>query len=168
MKSLNYNPVLLYKIQGMPQSDEMDNIADQDFILAIQTEFQRDTLMKFGNNTVCVDATHGTNMYDFHLITILVIDEYGEGIPVVWVITNREDALLLLEFLKEVKKRTGPLTPQWFMSDDADQYFNAWRECLEKMALKRYCAVGMLIGHGGLPCMNILLILKTRWKYTTS
>ena len=127
MKSLNYNPVLLYKIQGMPQSDEMDNIADQDFVLAIQTEFQRDMLMKFGNNTVCVDATHGTNMYDFHLITILVIDEYGEGIPVVWVITNREDALLLMEFLKEIKKRTGPLTPQWFMSDDADQYFNAWR-----------------------------------------
>ena len=62
--------------------------------------------MKFGNITVCVDATHGTNMYDFHLITILVIDEYGEGIPVVWVITNREDALLLMELLKEVKKRT--------------------------------------------------------------
>ena len=115
IKSLNYNPVLLYKIQGMPQSDEMDNIADQDFVLAIQTEFQRDMLMKFGNSTVCVDATHGTNMYDFHLITLLVIDEYGEGIPVVWVITNREDALLLMEFLKEVKKRTGSLTPQWFM-----------------------------------------------------
>ena len=127
MKSLNYNTVLLYKIQGMLQSGEMDNIADQNFVLEIQTEFQWDMLMKFGNITVCVDATHGTNMYDFHLITILVIDEYGEGIPVVWVITNREDALLLLEFLKEVKKRTGPLTPQWFMSDDADQYFNAWR-----------------------------------------
>ena len=32
-----------------------------------------------------------------------------------------------MEFLKQVKKRTGSLTPQWFMSDDADQYFNAWR-----------------------------------------
>ena len=36
-------------------------------------------LIKFGNNTVCIDATHGTDMYDFHLITLLVIDEYGEG-----------------------------------------------------------------------------------------
>ena len=82
----------------------------------------------------------------------------------VWVITIREDALLLMEFLKQVKKRTGSLTAQRFMSDDADQYNTSMHgeECLEKTALKKYCAVGMLIGHGGLPCMNILLILKTR------
>ena len=66
-------------------------------------------------------ATQGTNTYHFHFITFLVIDEYGEGIPVVWVITNREDALRLMEFLKQVKKRTESLTPQWFMSDDAHQ-----------------------------------------------
>ena len=27
---------------------------------------------------VCTDATHGTNMYDFNLITVLVVDEFGE------------------------------------------------------------------------------------------
>ena len=76
------------------------------------------------------------------------------------VITIREDALLLMELLKQVKKRTGSLTPQWFMSDDADQYFNSMHgeECLEKTALKKYCAVSMLIGHGGLPCIHV-----TQW-----
>jgi len=54
------------------------------------------------------------------------------------------------------------------MSDDADQYFNAWRGVFGENGTKKYCAVGMSIGHGGLPCMNILLIIKTRWKYTTS
>ena len=46
---------------------------------------------KFGEGkVVCVDATHGTNAYDFKLITLLVVDEYGEGFPCTWCITNIE------------------------------------------------------------------------------
>ena len=29
---------------------------------------------------ICVDSTHKTNAYDFKLVTLLVVDEYGEGI----------------------------------------------------------------------------------------
>ena len=105
----------------------MDNIGNDDFILGIQTEFQRDMLCKYGDMCVCMDATHGTNMYDFNLITVLVIDEFGEEIPTAWAITNREDVTLLVEFFKAIEKNTGPLSPQWFMSDDAPQYFSAWK-----------------------------------------
>ena len=67
-------------------------------------------------------------MYDFKLITLLVLDDFGEGIPVVWVITNREDATMLVEFLTAIKNVTGVLkAPRWFMSDDAEQYFNSWK-----------------------------------------
>jgi len=45
-------------------------------------------LKEFGPATICVDSTHGTNVYDFKLITILVIDEFGEGIPVAWMISK--------------------------------------------------------------------------------
>ena len=38
---------------------------------------------------VCIDSTHGKNMYDFKVVTILVVDEYGEGIPVGWMVTER-------------------------------------------------------------------------------
>jgi hypothetical protein len=31
---------------------------------------------------VRMDPTHGTNAYDFNLITVLVMDGFGEGIPV--------------------------------------------------------------------------------------
>ena len=41
--------------------------------------------------------------YDFNLILIVVVDEYGEGIPTAWVITNKEDTRVLLEFFKAVK-----------------------------------------------------------------
>jgi hypothetical protein len=43
------------------------------------------------------------------IITVLVIDEFGEGIPVAWAIANREDMTMLIEFLKAIEKRTGLL-----------------------------------------------------------
>ena len=57
----------------------------------IQSQFQRDMMRQLGSNVICVDATHGTNIYDFYLISVLLVDEFGEGIPVVWAISNRED-----------------------------------------------------------------------------
>ena len=65
----------------------------------------------FGNNAVCVDAMYKTNMYDFNLITFMVLDEFGEGVPVAWAISNREDTLLLTEVLKCIKDATGQLHP---------------------------------------------------------
>ena len=32
-----------------------------------------------------------------------------------------------MEFLKAIRERIGCLQPRWFMSDDANQYFNAWK-----------------------------------------
>lgn len=127
MKELDYNPVVIFKQQGLPQSDFMDNVANSDFLLGIQTEFQRDMFRKFGNTTICMDSTHGTNMYNFNLVTVVVVDDYGEGIPVAWCLSNRMDTLILCEFLKEVKSRTGPVAPKDFMTDDAEQFFSSWR-----------------------------------------
>ena len=83
------NPVLVFKPQGTPQLPSMENISVDDFLLGIQTEFQRDMLIKSGNSCICMDGTH----YDFELITVMVIDDYGEGIPVAWLLANREDTL---------------------------------------------------------------------------
>ncbi len=55
-------------------------------------------LMKFGSNVVCADSTHGTNSYDFYLTNLLVVDEYGEGIPVGWLISNNI-------FFKTIRKK---------------------------------------------------------------
>ena len=52
-----------------------------------------------------MDSTHGTNTYDFNLTTILVIDEFREGIPVGWAISNREHVTLLVKFFKASKNK---------------------------------------------------------------
>ena len=142
LKSLPNNPLLLFKAQGEPQPDDMDNVGNDDFILGIQTQFQRDMLCKYADVCICMDATHGTNMYDFKLITILVLDDFGEGIPVAWAISNREDAIMLVEFLGAIKYRTGPLKPpRRFMSDDAEQYYNSWKSVFGvEGTTKLFCA----------------------------
>ena len=73
-----------------------------------------------------MDATHNTTQYDFQLITIFVVDEYGAGLPVAWAISNREDTTLLTEFLRCVHTRVGNMQPTYFISDCAEQYYNAW------------------------------------------
>ena len=70
------------------QKQEMDDLGKNDFLLGIQTRFQRDMMRQFGSDVICLDATHDTNIYD--LISVLVVDEFGEGIPVAWAISNKE------------------------------------------------------------------------------
>ncbi len=127
LKKMDYNSVLAFKNQGEDYHEHITSTTKDDFLLCLQTEFQRDMLKNFGSNAICMDSTHGTNSYDFHLTSILVVDEYGEGIPVGWMISNRQDSLILMEFLKAIKSRTGEINSRWFMSDDAEQFFTAWR-----------------------------------------
>ena len=65
---------------------------------------------------VCVAATHGTNAYHFKLVTLLVVDEYGEGFPVAWCTPNKENRVVLIEFLSSVRTWCGMVHPLWFMS----------------------------------------------------
>jgi len=123
LQLLDYNPIVTFKPQGM---EKEGSLGKDDFILVIQTKFQCDMMKMFGPALVCVDATHGTNHYDFKLVTVIVLDEFGEGVPVAWMISNKEDAVTLCEFLKALQDRTGPMTTKYFMSDDAEQYYSSW------------------------------------------
>ena len=64
-----------------------------------------------------------------------------------WV-SNREDTTSLHAFLNAFKTACGIIEPEWFMSDDAEQYFNAWREFLVAIEQGRYSVCGTLIVDG--------------------
>ena len=129
LQSGEYDPVLLYKVQGVKELivGASDQFQEEDFVLCIQTQFQCDMLKKFGNNAVCIDSTHCTNQYDFPLTTLMVIDEYGEGIPVAFMLSNRETGAVITAFFESIKSKVGIVEPQVFMTDDAPQYFSAWQ-----------------------------------------
>lgn len=118
MKSHEDNPVLHYK----PLEND-----SEDFMLVLQSPFQANMLKNCSSQkAVFVDDTHGTNAYGFHLTTLLVVDEYGEGFPVAWCISSHIDTESITKFFGAVKENVGILNPAWFMSDDADQFYNAW------------------------------------------
>ena len=134
------NPVVLYKAQGQDQPQGCSHLRLEDFILALQTPLQRDMMQQYGpNKIICMDSTHGTNGYDFQLITVLVVDNYGEGFPVAWCLCNREDKQLLVNFLKHLNARVGQINPTHFMSDDAGQFFTAWTEVFGSSPNKLLC-----------------------------
>ena len=91
------------------------------------------------DSIVCVDTTHSTNAHDFHLITTMVIDEYGEGMPVAWCISNREDQALVTNFYTKIREKIGRVVPRYFMSDDAEQYYTAWIAVFGKGPQKLLC-----------------------------
>ena len=70
------NVVLYYKPQG--DDDDKTGLKREDFLIVLQTPIQAEMLKTFAEGkVVCVAATHGTNAYDFNLVTLVVVDEHG-------------------------------------------------------------------------------------------
>ena len=118
-------------------------MSKEDFAIGIQITIQSSMMMKIGHQRiVCIDSTHGTNDYDFSLVTILtivVLDEFGKGYLVGWCLLNREDQFVLENFHKPIQKRIGSITSRWFMSDDAEQFHDGWRSVFGNVDNKLLC-----------------------------
>ena len=137
MEEMEYNPILVFKNQGEEQGENCDDLGKDDFLLAIETDYQRDMMIRYGEKVICMDDTHGINMYDFTLITV---DDYGEGIPVAWAFSNKADTALLTQFLKPLKAKAGDLATNVFISDMAEQFFKSWIGVIGKCKTKQlYC-----------------------------
>ena len=54
MDALDYNPVLFFKQQGELPTDNCKALTKEDFVLVIQTEFQKDIFCKYGKDGVCI------------------------------------------------------------------------------------------------------------------
>ena len=134
------NPIILYKQQGEPQPLECNYLSKEEFVLALQTPLQANMMKKHANGRViCIDSTHGTNGYDITLISVLIVDEYGEGFPVAWCISNREDQILLMNFFCALKRRIGVVSPAYIMSDLAEQFYTAWVAMFANSPTKLVC-----------------------------
>ena len=75
----------------------------------------------------------------FLLITVLVMDEFGEGFPVAWCYSNREDSVILNNYFQHIKNKVGNVHPEWFMSDDASQYYKCWSQVFKRQPKRLLC-----------------------------
>ena len=98
-------------------------------------------LCKCGHNKIiCVDDTHGTNSNDFNLTTIFVDDEFGEGYPTAWCISNRTDLIAMLYYFEAIQRNIGyKVVPKWVMTDDAPQFYSAWESVFVQGPQKLLC-----------------------------
>ena len=144
MEEKEDNPVLFYKFQG--DSTKEPSLLPSDFVIVFQTEFQAEMMCKFApNHVVCVDSTHGITGYDFKLLSMVVIDEFGEGIPVAWLLTTREDFTTVEFFFKVLKLRVGDISLCLMMPIN---FIKPGVLCLVATQTN-YCAYGTLIVIGG-------------------
>ena len=95
---------------------------------------------KYAQKLICVDATHSTTAYDFHLVTVLVTDNYNEGIPVAWLISNKETTDALKIFFSSLRECCGEVQTETFMSDDTDTYYNTWVSTFLRPDRKLLCS----------------------------
>ncbi|KAF0758384.1 Uncharacterized protein FWK35_00025280 [Aphis craccivora] len=82
------NPVLYFKHQG--QDDVTKHLGKDDFCIIIMTDFQADMLVKFEMTKYVL---MGPMLY-----TLLVVDEYGTGIPVAFCFSNKSDTATYIFF----------------------------------------------------------------------
>ena len=71
------SPIIAYKVLGV-KDDGYPMLKEDNFLLAIMTEFQAVLFKKF-SNLLCVDSTYKTNEYGYKLITVLVVVEFHNG-----------------------------------------------------------------------------------------
>lgn len=78
LREESFDPVLIYKPQHT-KIPQYSSLPDDLFILGIQTKWQKELFEKYAETILCMDSTHGTNAYQFKVITCIVADEFGKG-----------------------------------------------------------------------------------------
>lgn len=132
--------VLFYKPQG-EVSDEYDFFKREDFCLIFMTSGQHSMLKQHGNDIICIDGTHGLNNYGFILYTLMVIDELRQGFPVAFMFSNLKSVHVYQIFFNSIKHALGqPVSPNVFMSDMEDSFYNAWSTVMGPVTHRLYCS----------------------------
>ncbi|CAA7389819.1 unnamed protein product [Spirodela intermedia] len=93
------------------------------FVLGIQTEWQLQQMIRFGNrNLVASDSSFGTNKLKYPIHSLLVFDSNNSAIPIAWIITPRFACRESHRWLRSLYDRVHSKDPNWklggFIIDD--------------------------------------------------
>ena len=77
------NPVLYTNHKDKPTTN-CQYLNNDDFVLILQAPLQCAMMKEFRKQHHLCYSTHKTTGYDFQLTTVMIVDEYGEGNPVLW------------------------------------------------------------------------------------
>ena len=72
-------------------SQGRDDVVGYPFILGIQMQWQFKAMLRWANHgAISMDVTFATNHMKFHLFTLMVFDEFRNGVPIAWIIISKK------------------------------------------------------------------------------
>ncbi|KAF8412439.1 hypothetical protein HHK36_000403 [Tetracentron sinense] len=114
-----------------------EDFSDSDpFILGIQTEWQLQQMIRFGNRSLlAADSRFGTNKLKYSIHSILVFNSENKAIPVAWIITPRFASGDAHKWIRALYSRVRTKDPTWklagFIVDDPSVDVLAIREVFQ-------------------------------------
>eukprot|EP00878_Enallax_costatus_P032652 GHUV01035902.1.p1 GENE.GHUV01035902.1~~GHUV01035902.1.p1 ORF type:complete len:322 (+),score=84.79 GHUV01035902.1:472-1437(+) len=108
-------------------------VQDAPFIIGVMTDHMTRQLALNGHGAaVILDTTHGLVKYMFPFLSMLVMDDWLQGVPGAWAMLSNEQEPTLMTFFDAVKGRVESLKPDWrpscFIIDDCQAFANALRQ----------------------------------------
>uniref|UniRef100_A0A0A9XRR4 DNA mismatch repair protein MutS n=2 Tax=Lygus hesperus TaxID=30085 RepID=A0A0A9XRR4_LYGHE len=126
--------VRYYKPQGKAAMDEY-GLQSEDLVLVFFNNSQLDILKKFSDKCICLDRVSTS------LAAISVVDDFNQGFPAAFLISNRIDSTVLKLFFKTVKAAVGcPIITDFFMCGVDEAYHNIWSEVMGPAERVLYCS----------------------------
>ncbi|KAI0497553.1 hypothetical protein KFK09_020784 [Dendrobium nobile] len=106
------------------------------FVLGIQTDWQLQQMIQFGNRSVIAsDSRFGTNKLKYSVYSLLVFDSKRNAIPVAWIITARFSSGEIHRWMRSLYDRIRSKDPTWklggFIVDDPLADVNVIREVFQ-------------------------------------
>lgn len=129
------NPIQIYQKIDEP----CDNFDTEDTMLVIMTEEQREMLLNFGHDKICIDSTNNSEKLKLQLTSIFILDEFGVTFPACYFISNKIDENTLTMLFQEIKKMVGVIDAKIFMSDDTPYFYNSWKNVMTEVKNQIIC-----------------------------
>ena len=85
-------------------------LKNDDYLIIIQSDFQNRSMIAWANKIIAINRTYNLSKHKYFSITILVLDDFNEGLSVALAICNREETTFLSIFFTEKKTSVGNIT----------------------------------------------------------
>ena len=141
------SPVCYYKPCGesnddtsetIPAGSEVPLFSKTDFLLVFQTREQ--AMMFLENDRVLLgDGTHGITGYGCFLLTLMVLNMWGQGLSVAWGISSKENHRIWYIFGKSLRPESLQAKPEVWMSDDTNSSWNGLIQVWTTLQHKLLC-----------------------------
>ena len=123
--------------------EKNSDFTKKDFLLVLQSKNQEEMMNDYPR-TLCADGTHKLNQYGHILLSLLVINDNGQGLVVAWAITSRENGTIWMIMCRNLRPKCLQCKPEVFMSDDTNSAWNGLIQVWSSLTHKLLCHFHLL------------------------